>query len=267
MAISLRRQAVNALDFGGTYLLGSAKFRLVSFGSSKDIEGGDVNATFRCIEDGFCPSAPYNEKLPLKEQSEEEAEAKQKLEAHLNVLKNVHKRNEVIPKKPKKGDKNSIDNQYVETAITSDFVLGSCSAIYDFKTLRIATWTDELGTDQSRSIDPSGSLDLTIAREARDSDNPPVINSNNNKRRKDLKRDIRRARQTIDEIQNGDYDESNVSIPVLGNKSLFKTIKDNRVNDKRLKNLNAELDQVYSELRNIKGRIDPNLKKISKTQK
>ena len=67
-ADDMRRQMVEALDFGSTYMLGSAKFRLDQVVSSAtNIDEGEVKVNFICIEPGQIPSSPYDRVEPKTE--------------------------------------------------------------------------------------------------------------------------------------------------------------------------------------------------------
>ena len=76
-ADDMRRQMVEGLDFGSTYMLGSAKFRLEQVVSdAKNIDEGEVRVNLTCIELGQLPGSPYErttpktEDLTLKEEME-----------------------------------------------------------------------------------------------------------------------------------------------------------------------------------------------------
>jgi hypothetical protein len=60
-ARDMRYQLVESLDRSATYMLGTAKFRLVSVngGDEVDLDAKDVEAKFECIERGHQPSTPY----------------------------------------------------------------------------------------------------------------------------------------------------------------------------------------------------------------
>lgn len=67
-ADDMRRQMVEALDFGSTYMLGSAKFRLDDIVSSaKNIDAGEVKANFVCIQAGSLPGSVYSRTEPKTE--------------------------------------------------------------------------------------------------------------------------------------------------------------------------------------------------------
>lgn len=254
LAVTFRRQAVNALDFGSTYMLGSAKFRLISFGNARDIEDGDVDATFRCVEDGICPSAPYDRESPIRQAKEQ----KQILEQHLKVLKNIREDNEAVPGEPVKDDKESIEKQYVKTGIVNNYELGGCSAIYNFRKLRPVSWMNELDKVQVRDINPGGSLELTIEREKRALANPPTINGKD--ARRELNSDLRKAKRLISEIQAGDYDESTEPLAILGNQSLSAVIEAALSEEEdqtagKINVLNGKIETVLNNKKNLRSRI------------
>ena len=67
-ADNLRRQALESLDFGSTYMLGSAKFRLRSISEPRTIDRKtEVRADFICVEQGQIPGTPYNRENPETE--------------------------------------------------------------------------------------------------------------------------------------------------------------------------------------------------------
>jgi hypothetical protein len=61
-ARDMRYQLVESLDMSATYMLGTAKFRLlnVNGGDEVNLDEKDVEAKFECIEAGHRPSTPYN---------------------------------------------------------------------------------------------------------------------------------------------------------------------------------------------------------------
>ena len=65
-AADMRRQMADTLDFGSTYMLGSAKFRLLEYeDASRNITlTKSVKARFECIADGQVPGTPYSEEDP-----------------------------------------------------------------------------------------------------------------------------------------------------------------------------------------------------------
>ena len=209
LALNFRRQAVNALDFGSTYMLGSAKFRLLGFGSSTDPDDDDVNATFRCIETGRCPSFDYNKEVPV----ENEKALKQKLEDHLKIIRDKAEDTETTPASgnalfvttASESDDTNIADQYETKAFVNNFTLGHCEVKYDFKNPVNAEWTDQLGESKSLSILTRGSIEYTKYLESEVLNDPPTIKTED--LRVHLRKQIRRLNLLIRLINSGDLDD------------------------------------------------------------
>ena len=93
-ARDMRYQLVESLDRSATYMLGTAKFRLVSVngGDEVNLDEKDVEAKFECIERGHRPSTPYTRtKSKLwKEKDREDIElAIDELEAGASIFANA----------------------------------------------------------------------------------------------------------------------------------------------------------------------------------
>ena len=114
-ADDMRRQMVEALDFGSTYMLGSAKFRLEQIvGSAKNIDAGEVKADFVCIEAGQLPGSKYSTTEPKTE----DEELKSEMENAQAIL----------------SDARTIEGEEGEEgARTEDFVVTSSSPFIDIK--------------------------------------------------------------------------------------------------------------------------------------
>ena len=290
LALNFRRQAVNALDFGSTYMLGSAKFRLVSFGDNKDPDGGDVNATFECVEQGKCPSAPYKTKLPIQEAKD----SKKKLESHIKILRNKFDDTEAAPedlKLPLFDDEgNELDDPQVEEVKAKakkqfnqtkfknkKFSVGKCKLDYDFSSPRIVRWTNELDESKRIVIDTAGSIEYTKLLETEALANLPTISSK--KLGDELKSDIRKANNLIQEIQNGDYDDSGIKLTIPdrnGKISPFKNVSLEAVIDAeldgqlafgKLKKLTSNKEKVENNLKNATVAINKNLRQSDKLKK
>ncbi len=272
LALSFRRQAVNALDFGSTYMLGSAKFRLISFGDKKDPDFGNVDAKFKCVEPGVCPSAPYDRESPIRQAKDE----KKKLQAHLKVLKDKRKDREVAAQKPTKvtAIKNGITTsevkdaklQYVTTGIKNDYQLGGCSVDYDFLNLRKVEWINVLDENKTKYIDPAGSIEYTKSLEEKFLGNTPKMNTK--EVQAELASNFEKAKDVIQEIKAGDHDDSEVRLAVLGNKSLEQVIDEAIAKDKQRSNNKRtlyhrinKLEQEKSKVDNYRPRIRKDLKK------
>ena len=85
-AADMRRQMVDALDFGSTYMLGSAKFRLLEYAGSGQnrtlTNNKSVRVRFECIEDGRVPGTPYDEEDPVFD----DKNLRKKFEAAFRIL-------------------------------------------------------------------------------------------------------------------------------------------------------------------------------------
>jgi len=191
LAKDFRRQAVDSLDFGSTYMLGSANFRLSSFADFKNPDDGDVHATFKCIKDGFCPSENYN---TTKQHAEGEGD-KLKIETHKIILSNTftEEENDANPPVSEDGEEYSYTtsadildeddrvkdrdpkDQYVTTPFSIDFDLNSRRLKYDFESKRTVRWTNELDEKKTKTINPAGSLDYTKYLESEAADDFPTI--------------------------------------------------------------------------------------------
>ncbi len=282
LAVNLRRQSVNALDFGSTYMLGSAKFRLISFGDSKDIDNGDVNARFRCVESGFCPTAPYDEVSPIREARDE----KKKLEKHLKIIKNEPEEEEAVPDPPtvfdkdfeelsvseKETEKESNRRQYIRTRFENTYQLGNCKVDYNFNNKRTAKWKNVLDQKNSETIDPGGSVEYTKELERQFMEDPPTMNAA--KVLAELNSDRRKAQQVIDEVNAGDHDKSDVWLSVItidgqnrGLRSgIIVAINKDKDNNRpgHLGKMLSDLDELKNDLKNIKARVNENLRKSKK---
>ncbi len=281
LGVNLRRQAVSALDFGSTYMLGSAKFRLISFGNSKDIDDGDVNATFRCVESGFCPTAPYDEVLPVQEAKEEKA----KLEQHMKILRNVTEDEEAVPDPPTQSNKNFQDlsaveketekesnlRQYIRTRFQNTYQLGHCKVNYDFNSDRIVSWINVLDEIKYKAIDPGGSIEYTKELQREFMADPPTI-----KRSKvidELESDRDKAQEVIAEVIAGEHDKSDIwlSIITIGGQprglrsAIIVAIKEDKQKGE-LGVLLSELDSIKNDLNNIKSRIREGLNKSKRVK-
>jgi len=230
LALNFRRQAVNALDFGSTYMLGSAKFRLLGFGgvnSSTDPDDGDVNATFRCIETGRCPSFDYNKEVPVENLKAE----KQKLEDHLKIIRDKAEDTETTPASgnalfvttASDSDDTNIADQYeVKAFINKNFTLGHCKVSYDFKNPVKAEWIDQIGESKSLSIQTNGSIEYTKYLESEVLNDPPTIKTED--LRVAYRQDIRKLKLIIRHIEGGNLDDSDAKWEAFGNRTMAEML-------------------------------------------
>ena len=84
----LRRQFAETLDFGSTYMLGAAKFRLDGYESDSRLvtAGDEVKARFVCIKEGQVPKSDYDTKRPIKYTEDELDELEQEFQEGFDIL-------------------------------------------------------------------------------------------------------------------------------------------------------------------------------------
>ena len=235
IAKDIRRQTAEALTFGATYMLGAAKFKLKDFteNSTQDVDDGDVTARFECIERGRRPTAEYSRKRPITE-----ATGREELEEAERILSND-------------GD---VDGEMITTGVKIEF--GELS--YDFGGSRTVEWTDEIGDKNSTVISINGSIEYTkqllndFLAEKPTLDAATLL--------KEVNDDLDKAKQEIDDILNGVYDEEYIKGPNRGeptqlSKDINAILKEDRTEGK-IKNLNTRI-------MNIKDKRKPNLNKIT----
>jgi len=237
LALNFRRQAVNALDFGSTYMLGSAKFRLLSFGTgsesqpSRDPDDGDVTANFECVETGLCPSFNYGSEIPVNNVKAE----KKKLQNDLKILKNeleeavppsgrgsfVSSASDTKEDEDEDGivtnvpdDKNIADQYNIKPMRNTNnstvegedrYKLGKCVIDYNYTDAVEVSWVDQTKKKRNLSIDTAGSVEYTEYLESRQLNDPLTVKTESV--RKTLRQDIRRLNLLIRLIESGDLDD------------------------------------------------------------
>ena len=84
----LRRQFAETLDFGSTYMLGAAKFRLDGYESDSRLVTADdeVRARFVCIKEGQVPKSDYRTKRPIKYDEDKLDELEREFQEGLDIL-------------------------------------------------------------------------------------------------------------------------------------------------------------------------------------
>jgi hypothetical protein len=277
LARDFRRQAVDSLDFGSTYMLGAASFRLTNFSNFSNPDDGEVRATFKCIKDGFCPSADYNK----TKQRQEFETRKQQIERHQVILDNTFTEEEDDANPPTSENGNaysyttsadnnaeSLEDQYVTTGFSISFGLGGANLSYNFENKRTVEWINELDERKTKIIDPAGSLEYTKYLESEAADNFPTISGK--EAREELNSDLRKANRLVAEIQAGDYDDSTKSMAILGNRSLSQIIDEALTIEEitgRISFYNGKIEEQLAEKKNLRARIKKNGIKFSRRVK
>lgn len=206
-ADDMRRQMVEALDFGSTYMLGSAKFRLEQIVSdAKNIDEGEVKVNLICTEAGQIPGSPYDRVEPKTE----DKNLKAKMENAQAIL----------------SDARTIEGE--EGARTEDFAVTSSSPFIEisFEGTKTVEWTPtfnaeielEDGTTQTvpYEVDVKGSYtfplggSIAYTREQKDelmADKPKIKTK---KIRKDIRKRKKALKALIDDIYAGDFNGENL---------------------------------------------------------
>ena len=183
IAADIRRQAAEALTYGATYMLGSAKFQLKKFtqGADQDVDGSDVVARFECIERGRRPSSDYG----TKRAREEEEDARDDLEEAESLLSN-------------NADVNG-------PLVTDKFTVVFGSLNYKFNSSETITWKNELDKNGSYSLERRGSIEYTKQLKEEFLAEKPTIDVDDLV--KEIQSDLRKAHKEINDINNGVYDQ------------------------------------------------------------
>ena len=206
-ADDMRRQMVEALDFGSTYMLGSAKFRLEQIvTSAKNIDAGEVKADFVCIQAGRVPGSTYSRTEPKTE----DKELKREMENAQAIL----------------SDARTIEGE--EGARTEDFVVTSNSPFIDikFQGTKEVTWvpsytaeieledgsTDTVVYDLDKVKDHSFPLGGSIAytKDIKDewlADKPKIKTK---KIRKDIRQRKKALKALVEDILAGGFNGENL---------------------------------------------------------
>ena len=196
-----RRQIADALDFGSTYMLGTAKFRLLSYESSaRNIDQGEVKANFKCIEAGQIPSTAYG----LEEPRQENKELRKEYEQAKIILADPHTEENV------RKDAINITNQ---TDPFVNIVFSGTETVRWYPEFNAEIELED-GTTQSvpyvvniqssYSFDKGGSIAYTQTLKDELNGDKPVLRTKAIK--KSIRRQIKALRSLIDDVNEGVYD-------------------------------------------------------------
>jgi len=212
-AKNLRYQMVSSLDQAAVYMLGSAKFKLVSVTDETNLDKNEVEAKFECVEAGRRPSAPYDE---TKAKSWDDDD-RLKLEAARDVLKAPATDAQATgpsiaddaPKSAAVPDalRRITDNGYYgnTTEQTGDVSFNFLGKKYSFTGTETIKWTDELDKKQSYVVTRSGSIASSRKELDRFLAEKPRLSVA--ALRKELDDDLEKVRQLRDDVLAGDYDK------------------------------------------------------------
>jgi hypothetical protein len=183
IAKDIRRQTAEALTYGATYMLGAAKFQLISFpeNSGQDVDDGDVTARFECIEPGHRPTADYGVKRPITQ----DEDLRKDLEEAERILSND-------------GDP---DGETIQESLR----INAASLSYRFDTTETVEWTNEIDKKKTYSFSRAGSIEHTKDLMAEFLSEKPTLDVQ--KLIDEIEDDITLAKEEIDDILNGEFDE------------------------------------------------------------
>jgi hypothetical protein len=284
-AKEMRYQLVSALDQAATYMLGTAKFKLVSvqgFGTPDredlNLDNSEVRARFECIEAGRRPVTDYSRtKIKLWNEDDRELieEGKQKLkdpvtEARITgpgFLQNQPSKWNLV-----KDVTNEDDYTYTISYGTlrsgtldggnlvnnpDDVFNGSIrlplkafgGQDWNFKDSKIVNWTTELDQKRSASIPQGGSIAVTRVILESFLANKPKLDT---KQLKDeINDDLEKIKQTIDDLNSNNFDKSQFRKRAKEAASAIrKSIKDKK------KNMADKMDELKineNDIRRISG--------------
>jgi hypothetical protein len=233
-ARDMRYQLVAALDKAATYMLGTAKFKLVDINpESMNLDNNDIRAKFECIEKGRRPATPYDKtksKIWTEQDREDIELAIDELEAGASIFANASE--ESFPTY-------TTGNSYRATLSANDesevldITLQSVERWnrdvqlsrpvgtwngnielklqkygyknYEFKNRTTLEWRDELDERKTATLPEGGSIATTeaILQEFLDA----KFKLSTKKLRDEIEDDLEKLRQVIDDLNSGTKDE------------------------------------------------------------
>lgn len=249
-AKEMRYQFVSALDQAATYMLGTAKFKLVSVTDNTNLDDNEVRAKFECIEPGRRPVTDYNRvKLKLWNEDDRELieEGKQKLKDPVTEARITGPG--FLKNQPGKWDlvKNvTNEDDYIYTISYGTLTSGSLTADgfsattdnisngdfrlplqafggenYNFTGNQTITWQSELDQRRTATIPNGGSIATTRAILESFLASKPKLDVA--ALRDEIEDDLEQARALRDSINAGDFDRE--LRRSARNNQVFQTIK------------------------------------------
>jgi hypothetical protein len=234
-ARDMRYQLVAALDKAATYMLGTAKFKLVDINpESMNLDRNDIRAKFECIEKGRRPSTAYDKtktKIWTEKDREDIEEAIDQLEAGASIFENASEEtfptyttgnsysvtlsektaDEIIKVALVDLDRWNRDDGYQAKRVgiwKGDIELKLQRygyENYEFKNSETLEWRDELDQKKTAILPRGGSIATTeaILQEFLDA----KFKLSTKKLRDEIEDDLEKLRQTIDDLNSGDLDD------------------------------------------------------------
>jgi hypothetical protein len=278
-AKDIRYQLAESLDRASIYMLGTAKFRLVSVNNGEEVnlDDNDVRARFECIEAGRRPVTEYDRtksKLWTEQDRDDIGLAIDELEIGAPIFSPL---GSVFPNF-------TLNNSYSIRSTTdevgvADVVLRPVDWIneaniaywngditlrlqkygfkdYNFQGNEILAWTDELGKNKIATFPKGGSIATTQAILQEVLSNKPKISTK--ALRDEVKDDMRKLQNLIDSIQSGDIEGEEIRKLAKKAGSAVATAINNLQKEK--KDLIIALDISKTQLESVKKATSGNVK-------
>ena len=271
-AKEMRYQFVSALDQAATYMLGTAKFKLVSVTDNTNLDDNEVQAKFECIESGRRPVTDYSRtKIKLWNEDDRELieEGKAKLkdpatEARITgpgFLKNQPGKWDLVKDVTNEDDYIYTISYGTLTSATLDGASFDSSPDevssgdfriplqafggenYDFTETEIINWRSELDQQKTATIPKGGSIAVTRAILESFLANKPKLDVA--ALRDEIEDDLEQLRQTIDDLNSGDLDDEFRSEAQKAVANIKKSIRD------RQKDIQNILDEIGLDKKNV----------------
>jgi hypothetical protein len=230
-ARDMRYQLVAALDQAATYMLGTAKFKLVSVDPDNvNLDRNDIRAKFECIEKGRRPSTAYDKtktKIWTEKDREDIEEAIDQLEAGASIFQSAGSAtfptystgNSYSVSQP--ADSRQVLNITLRTVVPSNLPNAPSRPAawsgnielqlrkygysnYSFKGRTTLQWRDELDQARTAILPNGGSIATTEAILQEFLADKPKLDTQD--LRNEIDDDLEKIRQLRDDVLDGDYD-------------------------------------------------------------
>jgi hypothetical protein len=230
-ARDMRYQFVASLDQAATYMLGTAKFKLVSVDPDNvNLDRNDIRAKFECIEKGRRPSTAYDKtktKIWTEKDREDIEEAIDQLEAGASIFQSAGSAtfptystgNSYSVSQP--ADSRQVLNITLRTVVPSNLPNAPSRPAawsgnielqlrkygysnYSFKGRTTLQWRDELDQARTAILPNGGSIATTEAILQEFLADKPKLDTQD--LRNEIDDDLEKIRQLRDDVLDGDYD-------------------------------------------------------------
>jgi hypothetical protein len=236
-ARDMRYQLVAALDQAATYMLGTAKFKLVDIDpDSMNLDNKDISAKFECIEKGRRPSTDYT-KTKSKIWTEKDRED---IETGIDQLKAEANYYVIIP-----ADDREVLNAVANNGDITLKLKKYGYKDYSFKDSKTLEWRDELDQRKNATLPNGGSIATTEQILQEFLADKPKLDTRAVK--DEINDDLEKLRQVIDDIETGNFDNAQFRKAA---KQAASSIRD-RIRD-RQKDIQNILDEIGLDKKDVK---------------